>query len=264
MGATYLSVTGGNLFPDFGGPYQGAPNGIPYYTVPGTQAKVAITFTQYGSQSDAGPYPLPTDPTIAPTLIEAQGGDHHVVVIDRDNLVEYDLWNAVFTNGVWSAASGAIFNLVTNTSRTPGWTSANAAGLPEYPGLVRYDEVVTRGVVNHAIAFTVSYTQQGFIAPATHASGTCGANPTTTLAKCMPMGARWVMSPTYSCAALSTPVQVLCTAMKKYGLILIDNGTNWALAGAPDPRWNDTLMGDLKLIPSSAFQMVNTGVITNL
>ena len=199
-----------------------------------------------------------------PPDIQKAVRDNHVIILDSVGYTEYDLFGAAYsaTSG-WSATSSAIFNLHTNTQRPIGWTSANAAGLPEFEGLVRYDEVVTRGVINHALSFTVQWTQQGFIAPASHAAGSCGANPSTTLKTCMPMGARYRLKAAYDCSTYSKEVQVICTAMKKYGVILTDNGANWFISGAPDPRWSDTHLGDLKSIPSSAMEMVQTGSIVN-
>ena len=260
LGTTYLATTGGQLHPGFGTTYGGGPNGLPYYVVGAGQPKVPVTLGSYASQSDPGPMPLPSDASI----IEFGGGDNHVIILDSVGYTEYDLFGAAYsaTSG-WSATSSAIFNLHTNTQRPIGWTSANAAGLPEFEGLVRYDEVVTRGVINHALSFTVQWTQQGFIAPASHAAGSCGANPSTTLKTCMPMGARYRLKAAYDCSTYSKEVQVICTAMKKYGVILTDNGANWFISGAPDPRWSDTHLGDLKSIPSSAMEMVQTGSIVN-
>src|SRR5205085_5080644 len=158
------------LHPDFGTVYRGAPNGIPYIVVAGSQPQVPINFTAYGSESDPGPYPVPRNAPIegGPN----SDGDRHVLVIDRDNWKLYELFSArpVNNGASWNAASGAVFDLRSNALRPDGWTSADAAGLPILPGLVRYDEVAA-GVINHALRFTVSETQNGFIHPATHEAG---------------------------------------------------------------------------------------------
>ena len=245
---------------DFGTVWAGVPNGIPYYVVPGTQPLVPVTFGAYASESDAGPYPLPTDATTANEMIEggsaaSNTGDRHVLVIDRDHLKLYEMWNSSLRSDGWHADSGAVFDLVNGTTRPAGWTSADAAGLPVFPGLARYDEVMTRGVINHALRFTASASQNGYVYPANHSAGSANTS-------LPPMGMRVRMKASYSCSALSAPVRIICTALKKYGMILADNGTPWAIAGAPNPNWSDSDLHDLTLIPGSAFEVIQMGSIT--
>jgi hypothetical protein len=242
------------LHPDFGTEYAGAPNGIPYVVVPGDQPPVPITF-RYGDESDPGPYPIPPD---APIEGGPDGdGDRHVIALDRDHCKLYELWDAHPQDGgaSWTAGSGAVFDLTTNELRPDGNTSADAAGLPIFPGLVRYDEVVTEGAVRHALRFTVSESQRGFIHPATHQAS---SDPDPTLP---PMGLRLRMKSGYDCSALSAEVQVLCAAFKTYGLLVADNGSDWYVSGAPDDRWDDDALHDLASVEGDAFEVVYTGEV---
>lgn len=241
------------LHADFGTFWAGAPNGIPFVEVEGDQALVPIGFG-YSSESDPGPYPIPPDPPIEGG---PQGnGDRHVLVVDRDACELWETWNTwPLPNGNWTAGSGAFFDLSSNGLRPDGWTSADAAGLPIYPGLVKYEEVAA-GVVDHALRFTIGNSQAGFVHPATHAASPCSPS------QCPndpPMGARFRMRATYDCSALSTEVQVLCVAMKRYGMFVADNGSDWYVSGAPDPRWDDSALADLARIPGDAFEVVDTG-----
>src|SRR5207244_9503182 len=182
------------------------------------------------------------------------GGDRHVLVIDNDNCVLYEMFDAHPVNGgqSWNAGSGAAFNLGSNALRPDFWASADAAGLSIFPGLVRYEEVVERGVIDHAVRFTVSQTQRAFVHPATHyASNNTDPNVP-------PMGLRFRMKPWYNCGGFSAEVQVICTALKRYGMFVADNGSDWYISGAPDPRWSDDRLGDLKAIPGDAFEVVAT------
>lgn len=247
------------LHPDFGTVYNNAPIGIPYATVPGDQARVLIAFG-YLDESDPGPYPIPPDvPIEGGTYGASNDGDRHVVVVDRDNCELYEMFNAwPQTDGSWTAGSGAVWNLRSNAGRTPGWTSADAAGLPILPGLVRYDEVMIDHVVKHAVRFTVQHSMRGYIAPASHYAAHCDPADCPTQA---PMGLRVRMKADFDCSGLSDEVQVLCTAFKTYGMIVADNGSNWFISGAPDARWDDDHLHDLSQIPGSAFEVVNTGPI---
>ncbi|HEV8574263.1 MAG TPA: hypothetical protein VGR43_06085 [Dehalococcoidia bacterium] len=246
------------LHPDFGTVWQGAPIGIPYVIVPGSQPMVPVTF-DYADESDPGPYPVPPNAPIegGPN----SSGDRHVLVIDNDNCILYEMFDATPVSGgqSWTAGSGAVFDLSSNALRPDFWTSADAAGLPIFPGLVRYEEVVEQGVIDHALRFTINTTRRAFIHPATHfaSSNTNESVP--------PMGLRFRMKASYSCAGFSAEVQVICTALKKYGMFVSDNGSDWYVSGAPDPRWSDDNLGDLKSIPGDAFEVVNTGqpVITD-
>ena len=254
--ANYVASIGAStkLHPDFGTFWNGAPMGIPFVHVGATQPRVPVTF-DYADESDPGPYPIPPD---APIEGGANSdGDRHVLVVDDAHCVLYETWDShKNADNSWHAGSGAKFDLRSNALRPDSWTSADAAGLPIYAGLVRYDEVQA-GAINHALRFTVSRTQRGYIHPATHyASSSTDAN-------LPPMGLRLRMKASYSCAALSSEVQVICNALKRYGMFVADNGSNWYISGAHDPRWNDDRLGDLKTIPGSAFEAVTTGTIVH-
>jgi len=234
-----------NVHPDFG---SNLDFGIPYALVPGTQAKVPIQFDEE-EQSDPGPYPIPPN---AP--VEA-GGDAHVLIIDQDNCKLYEMDEAQFNNPGWSCFSGAIFDLNSNALRPDTFTSADAAGLPIFPGLVRFDEAVTQGEIKHALRFTVDVTQNGFIHPATHQASD------VTDAFAPPMGLRLRLKEGYDISGFTGTSRVVLTALKKYGMILADNGGNWYISGATDSRWNDDDLEQLKSVPGSAFEVVDTGPI---
>lgn len=241
--------------PDFGTTYNGAPNGIPYIVVSGTQAKVPINFSPYGNESDPGPYPVPTDAPVEGGSNST--GDRHVIVLDRDNWKLYELYNAFPINGgaSWSAASGAVFDLLSNALRPAGWTSADAAGLPIFPGLVRYDEVFEQKAINHALRFTAQTTRKGYILPARHFASN---NTSTNLP---PMGMRVRLKASFDVSRFSPAMQVILTSLKKYGMILADNGSNWYVSGAPDPRWNDDELSTLKGLKGSDFEVVQMGTV---
>ena len=237
------SIGGGNLHPDFGTPY-----GIPFVEVPAGQPGVNVTF-EYDDESDRAPYPIPADAPVE------NGSDSHVLVVSRSECKLYELFAASRqSDGSWRAGSGAIFDLRSNALRPDGWTSADAAGLPIFPGLVRYDEVAA-GRIDHAIRFTISETQRGYIHPATHFASS-NTDPNVP-----PMGARFRMKASYDCSGFSREIQVICTAMKRYGMFVADNGSDWYVTGAPDPRWNDEALEDMKRIPGSAFEAVETGPV---
>jgi hypothetical protein len=245
---------GTNLHPDFGTFWDGAPIGIPFIHVGAGQTKVPVSF-DYADESDPGPYPIPANAPIEGG--STSDGDRHVLVIDDAACTLYELYDAHAEGGgaSWHAGSGAVLDQRSNALRPDYWTSADAAGLPIYPGLVRYDEVVGEGVIDHALRFTISTTQRGFIHPATHfASSNTDANVP-------PMGARFRLKASYSCAALSAEVRVICAALKQYGMIVADNGSNWFVSGQHDPRWDDDALGDLKQIPGSAFEAVESGPV---
>ncbi|HEY6728035.1 MAG TPA: hypothetical protein VI197_28695 [Polyangiaceae bacterium] len=243
------------LHPDFGTEWEGSPIGIPYTTVDSDQELVPVEF-DYDDESDPGPYPIPPDAPIegGPDA----DGDRHVLVVETDNCILYELFAAypIDDGASWEAGSGAIFDLASNELRPDRWTSADAAGLPVLPGLVRYDEVVEAGEIAHALRFTVSDSQAGYISPATHAASS-SSDPDLP-----PMGLRLRMKAGYDCSGYSDEVQVICTALKRYGMIVADNGSNWYVSGAHDPRWSDDNLGDLKDVPGDAFEVVDTGEIT--
>jgi len=241
----------GHVHPDFGTVWQGAPIGIPYVIVGGAQPAVPVSF-YYPDESDPGPYPVPPNAPIegGPN----SNGDRHVIVIDDANCLLYEMFDATPVNGgqSWDAGSGAVFDLGSNALRPDFWTSADAAGLPIFPGLVRYEEVVEQGVIDHALRFTIAQTQRAFMHPATHFASNLTASDVP------PMGLRFRMKAGYDCSAYSTEAQVVCVALKKYGMFVADNGSDWYISGAPDPRWSDDNLGDLKLIPGDAFEVVDT------
>ncbi|MES2101579.1 MAG: hypothetical protein V4569_17270 [Pseudomonadota bacterium] len=251
------------LHPDFGaGLYNGTKIGIPFVVVAGTQAKVTMNWTAYGSESDAGPYPVPSTAPVegAPDT----SGDRHVLVIDRDNNRLYELYRA-FANadGSWNAECGAVFHLDSNAVRPtaqPGWTSADAAGLPIFPGLAKYEEAALGpGGVKHALRFTVQRSRRAYVPPATHFAS---SNTSTSLA---PMGMRVRLKASYAIpASFSTETRALLTAMKTWGMIVADNGSNWYVSGAPDERWNnDTLVSEFAQVKGSDFEVVRMdGLVT--
>jgi hypothetical protein len=245
------------LHPDFGTVWAGAPNGIPYIVVSGAQAKVPINFTAYGSESDPGPYPVPPNAPIEGGPLGT--GDRHVIVIDRDNWKLYELFGAYPVNGgaSWNATSGAIFDLNSNALRPAGWTSADAAGLPIFPGLVRYDEVFEQREINHALRFTVQSTRRAYVYPARHFASN-NTNPNLP-----PMGMRVRLKASFDISRFSPGMQVILKAMKKYGMILADNGSNWYFSGAPDQRWNDDELSTLKAVKGSDFEVVQMGAIVD-
>ena len=243
------------LHPDFGTVYAGAPNGIPYIVVAGSQSTVPINFTAYGDESDPGPYPVPPSAPIEGG--PSSNGDRHVIVIDRDNWNLYEMGYAFpVNNGTsWNANCGAIFDLNSNALRPASWTSADAAGLPIFPGLVRYDEVFEQGEIKHAVRFTVQNSRRAYVLPARHfASSDTSVNRP-------PMGMRVRLKSAFDISGFSPAMQVILRALKKYGMIVADNGSNWYISGAPDPRWNDDELSTLKTIKGSNFEVVQMGTI---
>ncbi len=232
-----------NLHPDFG---SNPDYGIPYTTVKGDQPKVPVSFSE-ADESDPGPYPIPPN---AP--VEA-GGDRHVLVLDTDSCILYEMFAAEYVGPGWEAFSGAIFNLNSNALRPDTWTSADAAGLPILPGLVRYDEAVTQGEIRHALRFTVASTQQAFIHPATHQAGD------TTDPDAPPMGLRVRLKADFDTSGFTGASRVVLEALKKYGMFVADNGSDWFISGATDARWDDEDLEQLKTVPGNAFEVVQTG-----
>ena len=242
---------------DFGsGQYQGSNIGIPFSVVSGTQAPVGITFTAYGSESDPGPMPVPGNAPIEGDP-NPGNGDRHVLVLDNSNCFLYELFSAVPNgNGSWNAASAAVWDLLSdgNTQRPWTWTSADAAGLPIFPGLVRYDEVAA-GQIQHAIRVTLQDSRAAVVLPATH----WAANSTSVNAP--PMGMRMRLKANYNISGFSPQVQVILSAMKKYGLIMADNGSSMYISGAPDSRWDNDALHDLGQVPASAFEVVKMDTV---
>jgi hypothetical protein len=246
---------------DFGsGLWEGAPIGIPFILVCDSQSKIPVTFRgneyddNYGDESDPGPYPIPLT---AP--VEGNGeGDSHVLAVDIDNKILYELYNANTTNSGWEASAGAIWDLKINDTRPAGWTSADAAGLPVLPLLVRYEEAAS-GTIDHAIRFTLSKSKvmRGYTSPASHmVSGTNGDPSAPT-----PMGLRLRLKSGFDVSGFSATNQAILNAMKNYGLILADIGSDMYLTGAPDDRWDNDDLNQLKSVKATDFEVVQMGEI---
>jgi hypothetical protein len=247
----YVATIGAarGVHPDFGTVYEGAPIGIPFVTVTNAQAGRAVSF-DYDDESDPGPYPIPSNPPIegGPN----GDGDRHILMVNTDTCRLYELFYAYPDgNGTWSAGSGAIYDLGSNALRPDGWTSADAAGLPILPGLVRYDEVAA-GEISHALRFTAPQTQRAYVWPARHfASSLTGA-------QYPPRGLRMRLKAGFDVSGFSAPVQVILRALKRYGMILADNGSAWFVSGVPDSRWDDDmLVGEFARVKGSDFEAVD-------
>jgi hypothetical protein len=237
------------VHPDFGTVWDGAPNGIPFEVVSNRTRRVRVRF-QYADESDHALYPLPRN-------IPIEGGprstgDRHVIVVDRDTCRDYELFAAYSHRhgAYWTADSGAIFNLRSNHLRPAGWTSADAAGLPILAGLARYDELA-RGSIDHALRFTASCTAARYVYPARHQASTChGFNP--------PMGLRVRLKASVDISHLPYQARVVAQALKRYGMILADNGSPWYISGAPNRRWNDDALHQLGQLAGRDFEVVDT------
>jgi hypothetical protein len=250
LSASYLAGIGlsGHLHADFGG---AGAYGIPYVTVQG-EPGVPVAFTAYGDESDPGPYPVPLSAPVEGGA--ASGGDRHVLAVDTDHCRLYEMYRAFPRTNRWDADAGAVFDLRSDARRPDGWTSADAAGLPIFPGLVRYDEVAS-GAIHHALRFTVARTQKGYIHPATHFASS-STDPTLP-----PMGLRLRLKASFDTTRFHGEARIVLDALKRYGMIVADNGSNWFITGAADPRWNDADLDQLKTVPGSAFEAVDTGPI---
>lgn len=239
-----------HLHPDWGD-WSTDHYGIPWQVVPASQAGVPMTF-QYASQSDPGPYPFPSSAKVEGGA--GSGGDMHVLVLEAGKCFLYETWDSTYASPGWTCGSGAKFDLSSSTLRPDGWTSADAAGLPIMPGLVKVAEVQA-GAVKHAIRFTMNTTQQAYIHPATHAAG----KSDTTLP---PMGLRLRLKASFDTSPFSGATLVILTAMKQYGLMLADNGSDWYFGGDSDDAWTplmDQLVGDFDKLHGSDFEAVETG-----
>jgi hypothetical protein len=234
------------LHPDFGSYLE---YGIPYAVVPGSQRKVHVQF-QYADESDPGPYPIPANPPIE------GGSDHHMLLVDSGHCTLYELWSAQKTASGWQAGSGAIWSLSSNALRPNGWTSADAAGLPILPGLVRYDEVAA-GLIAHALRFTAPNTRKAHIYPARHDASS------DTSASLPPMGLRIRLKASVNISGFSKYDRVILTALKHYGMILADNGSPWFISGVSDRRWNDDDLHLLDRIAGADLEVVDTSHLRN-
>ncbi len=234
-----------HLHADFGsGLWNGSPIGIPVTTVSSATPRSSVSF-DYAGESDAGPYPIPAN-------VQIEGGsDRHAILVDRDECKLYELFALSGGSGNWHAGSGAIWSLNSNRLRPAGWTSADAAGLPILPGLARYDEVAL-GRIPHALRFTVSRSRRAYVWPARHYASdlTDPALP--------PMGLRLRLKAGYDISGFPTQARVVLRALKEYGMLVADNGSNWFISGAPDPRWSNDDLHTLHGVPGSAFEVVDT------
>ena len=233
---------------DFGTEWEGAPMGIPYIVVSKSQKKVPVTF-KYAEESDPGPYPIPPN---APIEGGPKGkGDRHILVLDRDNWKLWELFNA-FPDGKggWKADGGAVWDLKKNQVRPAGWTSADAAGLPILPGLVRYDEAVEKKAIEHALRFTLSKTRRAYVPPASHWASKLYDEDLP------PMGMRVRLKADFDVSGFAPEVRAILVALKKYGMILADNGSDNYVSGAPDPRWNVDILRQLMRVKTRDLEVV--------
>jgi len=240
---------GDTMHADFGsGLWDGGPIGIPFVTVGKSQSRVPVSF-DYADESDRGPYPLPHNVPIEGG--RGADGDRHVIVVDRSRCRLYELFAAYPGAGGarWNAGSGAIWNLRSNRLRPRGWTSADAAGLPILPGLARYDEV-KRGHIDHALRFTADRTRDAFVFPARHFASDL-TDPSLPA-----MGQRLRLKRGFNISRFPRQARIVLKALKRYGMILADNGSSWYVSGAPDPRWSNDQLHTLGRVPGSAFEAV--------
>jgi len=239
------------LHPDFGASWNGGPFGIPYVVVRGDQPRLTVVF-DYDDESDPGPYPIPPNPPIEGG--PSSTGDRHLLIVDADHWVLYELFAAYPAGTGWNAGSGAIFDLKRNDYRPAGWTSADAAGLPILPGLVRWDEVEA-GEITHALRFSVRRTRRAYVHPARHWAS---SDPSPTLP---PMGMRVRLKAAFDVTGFPPRAQVVLRALKKYGMLVADNGSDWYLSGVADARWNDAEMNTLKAVRGGDFEVVAMGPV---
>jgi hypothetical protein len=252
---SYIDANGGDrLHPDFGSP---RAYGFPYAVVGAGQRELPIHYTAYGDESDPGPFPIPSDAPVEGG--EGSDGDRHVLVVDRSSCMLYELYRAFFVAGGprWNADSGARWDLRSPALRPDSWTSADAAGLPIFPGLVRYDDV-TAGHLDHAIRVTFASTRDAWVHPASHCAGDTD-NP-----HAPPLGMRLRLKPSYGLGRFSGAARTIAVALKRYGMIVADDGSNWYFGGSSDRRWDDENLDQLKRIPGSAFQVVRSAARPHL
>ena len=241
------------LHADFGsGQYQGSNIGIPYTVVDGNQALANVNFTAYGDESDPGPMPIPANAAIEGDP-NPGSGDRHVLVLNKDNCFLYELFSSYpGSGGSWSADSAAVWDLLASEQRPWGWTSADAAGLPIFPGLARYDEVAA-GEIKHALRFTLPRSSGSTVLPATHFAGNTNGAP--------PMGMRMRLKVSFDTSAYPASARIILDAMKKYGLILADNGSAMYISGAPDSHWSNDDLHTLSQVTASDFEVLQLGTV---
>ncbi len=239
---------GTGLHPDFGsGKWDGGPIGIPYNVVTAATKKVPVRFS-YGDESDPGPYPIPSKPAIE------FGSDHHILVVDSSACRLYELFDARKKGGKWTAGSGAIWSLSSNVLRPAGWTSADAAGLQILPGLARWDEVAA-GHIDHALRFTVQRSRRAYVYPATHYASSL------TDPDLPPMGLRLRLRASFDTSTFPVQARVVLEALKRYGMVVADNGSNWYISGAPDAHWNNDDLHTLGRVKGSDFEVIDPAAI---
>jgi hypothetical protein len=247
---SYINANGGDhLHPDFGSP---RPYGFPFAVVGPGQRQLPVHYTAYGDESDPGPFPIPGGAPIEGGA--GSDGDRHVLTVDKSGCRLYELYRAFYAptpKPHWNADSGVAWDLTSTALRPEGWTSADAAGLPIFPGLVRYDEVAA-GRLEHAIRVTFDSTRDAYVHPAVHCAGD------TASAAAPPMGLRLRLKASYGLGGLGGAARTIAEAMKRYGLIVADNGSNWYFSGSSDRRWDDDNLNQLKGIPGSAFEVVKS------
>ncbi len=243
------------LHPDFGTTWKGNPNGIPYVIVDNKQPMVKVDFTDYPADSDPGPYPIPANAPVEGGL--KSDGDRHVLVLNRDTMKLYEMWRAFPSDDgkPFKAACGAVWDLKTGATRQAGWTSADAAGLPIFPGLVRYDEVVEQKEIRHALRFTIVHSRRGYVPPATHFASKSND------AKLPPMGMRVRLKADVDISKYPASTQVILKCMKTYGMIVADNGGDWFVSGSPDEKWDEDELLALGKIHGRDFEVVKMGQI---
>jgi hypothetical protein len=238
---------GGSVHADFGsGLWEGAPIGIPITVVGKRQAKKRVSF-EYADESDRGPYPSPR--TVKIEGGRSSTGDRHAIIVDRDSCRLYELFALYPRGNGWRAGSGAIWNLRSNKLRPAGWTSADAAGLAILPGLARYDEV-KRGVIDHALRFTVQRTRRAYVFPARHYASSSD-DPSLP-----PMGLRLRLKASFDVSGFPRQARIVLVALKRYGMLVSDNGSSWYITGAPDPRWSNDQLHTLGRVKGSDFEVV--------
>jgi hypothetical protein len=255
MWSTYMTTMNlsTHVHPDWGD-WSTDHYGIPWQTAPESQPTVPMKF-EYADQSDPGPYPFPQTAKIEGGA--GSGGDMHVLVLVAGSCLLYETYSSQYVGPGWSCGAGAKFDLTSNALRADGWTSADAAGLPILPGLVKVSEVMA-GAVNHAIRFTMNHTQQAYIHPAVHAAG-------DTDVSLPPMGLRLRLKASFDLGAFTGPTKIVLTAMQEYGIILADNGSDWYMSGDSDDAWSplmDSLVTDLAEVHGSDFEAIETGPIS--
>lgn len=253
--AAYINSIGAStgLHADFGTVWDGAPNGIPFTTVTASQPNVTIRYYPppdgYADESDPGPFPIPTNAPIEGG--PSSTGDRHVLVADTGHCMLYELFNAQpNSDGSWTVSSSAKYDLNSNALRPAGWTSADAAGLPILPGLVRLEEVQS-GHINHALRFSIQHTRNSYIWPARHEASSLSGS------QYPQMGQRFRLKASFDISHFSAQNQVILTAMKQYGIIVADNGSNWFISGAPNPNWSDDDLHNLGSVHGSDFEAVD-------